>query len=137
MDLLHGGTDGLDIIIRHRLKGLLRTTACKKQSKHQEYPTFFHIFSLQKGFTMKQLLVCLLLVNAVGLLLMRTDKNNARKKLWRIPENILLVTAFFGGSLGLLLGIYLFRHKTTRKKFTVTVPLLFLIHGIILLYLYL
>ena len=82
---------------------------------------------------MKLLLVYLLLVNAIGLLLMRTDKNNARKKLWRIPERLLIGIAITGGSLGILLGMYLFHHKTRHKKFTVTVPFLFLLQTVLFL----
>lgn len=82
---------------------------------------------------MKLLLVYLLLVNAIGLLLMRTDKNNARKKLWRIPERLLIGIAIAGGSFGILLSMYLFRHKTKHTIFTATVPLLFILQTVLFL----
>ena len=82
---------------------------------------------------MKPLLIYLLLINATTLLLMLADKQKAKKNLWRIPERVLLLTALLGGSLGSLLGMYLFRHKTKHIKFTLLVPIFFLIHTVILL----
>jgi len=70
------------------------------------------------------MLVYLLLINAAGFLLMLADKHKARKKLWRIPEATLLLIAVFGGSIGSLLGIYTFRHKTRHLKFTVGIPVI-------------
>jgi len=70
------------------------------------------------------MLVYLLLINAAGFVLMLADKHKARKKLWRIPEATLLLIAVFGGSIGSLLGIYTFRHKTRHLKFTVGIPVI-------------
>lgn len=71
---------------------------------------------------MKYLLIYLLLINAAGLVLMLTDKIKARKGLWRIPERTLMLTAALGGSVGVHMGMYLFRHKTKHPKFTLGVP---------------
>lgn len=70
----------------------------------------------------KLILIYLLIVNAVGFLLMLVDKQKARKRLWRIPESTLLLTAAIGGSIGCLAGMYTFRHKTKHLKFTLGVP---------------
>lgn len=72
----------------------------------------------------KFLLLYLLIINAVGFLLMLVDKHKARKNLWRIPERTLLLTAALGGSVGSLLGMYTFRHKTRHLKFTLGIPLI-------------
>ena len=85
---------------------------------------------------MKHMLVYLLLINAVAFILMRTDKKLAKKKLWRISESALLSLAIIGGSLGSLLGMYIFHHKTKRAKFTVTIPLLVILHAVFLLICY-
>jgi len=53
---------------------------------------------------------------------MLADKRMAQKKLWRIPESTLLLTAAIGGSIGSLAGMYTFRHKTKHLKFTLGVP---------------
>lgn len=68
------------------------------------------------------LLLYLFLINAVSFLLMLADKRMAQKKLWRIPEATLLTAAAFGGSIGALVGMYTFRHKTKHLKFTLGVP---------------
>lgn len=71
---------------------------------------------------MKYFLIYLAIINAFGFLLMLIDKQKAKKKKWRIPEARLLLTAAVGGSVGTLLGMYAFRHKTLHKKFTLGVP---------------
>lgn len=70
------------------------------------------------------ILLYLLIINALALLLMLADKRMAEKNLWRIPESTLLTAAAFGGSIGALLGMYRFRHKTKHLKFTLGVPVI-------------
>ena len=72
----------------------------------------------------KLLILYLLIVNAIGLILMLVDKIKAKKNLWRIPEATLLLVAAIGGSIGSLLGMYAFRHKTKHIKFIVGMPLI-------------
>ena len=73
---------------------------------------------------LNMILVYLFLVNAAGFLLMLIDKRKARKNKWRIPEKTLMTVAAIGGSLGSLLGMYTFRHKTQHLKFTIGIPLI-------------
>ena len=68
------------------------------------------------------ILLYLLIVNAAAFLLMLVDKRKAQKKLWRIPESTLLLSAAIGGSIGSLAGMYTFRHKTKHLKFTLGIP---------------
>lgn len=70
----------------------------------------------------------------VGLGAMGLDKTIARKNgervqrgkkpRRRIPEKTLFLIAALGGSLGVLAGMYLFRHKTKHKSFVFGVPLI-------------
>ena len=76
---------------------------------------------------MKYFFLYLLIINAVAFLLMRIDKQKARKNRWRIPESTLIMTAVLGGSIGALAGMYLFRHKTKHLKFTLGVPAILVI----------
>ena len=73
---------------------------------------------------MKLLLYYLLIINAAGFLLMLVDKWKAKKNRWRIRESTLLIVAALGGSVGSLLGMYIFRHKTLHLKFTLGIPLI-------------
>ena len=66
----------------------------------------------------------LILINAASFLLMLSDKQKARKKMWRIPEKVLIGSAVIGGSLGALAGMYTFRHKTKHLKFTIGIPVI-------------
>ena len=81
------------------------------------------------------LLVYLVLVNAAGLLFMFVDKQKAQRGQWRIPEATLMLTAAIGGSVGSLLGMYLFRHKTRHLKFTLGIPLILAAQSALALYL--
>ncbi len=73
---------------------------------------------------MKYLLLYLLIINAAGFLLMHIDKQKARHRRWRIPEATLMSVALLGGSIGSLLGMYIFRHKTKHPKFTLGIPVI-------------
>lgn len=73
---------------------------------------------------MKLLYIYLILVNAAGFILMLSDKYKAKKNLWRIPEATLMGTALIGGSLGILAGMKLCRHKTKHPKFSIGVPVI-------------
>ena len=72
----------------------------------------------------KILLLYLLIINAAGFILMLVDKFKAKKNLWRIPEKTLFLVAALGGSIGSLLGMYTFRHKTQHLRFTLGMPLI-------------
>jgi len=69
----------------------------------------------------------LILVNALAFLLMSADKRKAKRKAWRIPEATLLGIAALGGSIGALLGMYIFRHKTKHPKFYIGLPLILIL----------
>ena len=71
---------------------------------------------------MKYFLLYLLLINAATFLLMLVDKLKAKKNRWRIPERTLFGSALLGGSIGALLGMYTFRHKTKHLSFTLGMP---------------
>ena len=84
---------------------------------------------------MHYILIYLLAVNALGLLLMLVDKKKAQKKLRRIPERTLFLTAALGGSIGTLAGMYWFRHKTKHLSFTLGIPAILALQCLIAYYL--
>lgn len=73
----------------------------------------------------------LLLINIVGFISMGIDKRRAIKHHWRIPERTLFLTAFFGGSLGTVLAMYCFHHKTKAKPLSILLPGCLLLHTVI------
>ena len=80
---------------------------------------------------MKFVQIYLLLINAASFLLMLIDKYKARKNLWRIRESTLLITAAIGGSVGALVGMYTFHHKTKHRKFTIGIPVILVIQFVL------
>ena len=62
-------------------------------------------------------LVLLLLLNALTFVVYGVDKWRARGGRWRIPERTLLLLAAFGGALGACLGMVVWNHKTSHKRF--------------------
>ena len=73
------------------------------------------------------ILAYLLLINAVAFFLMLADKRKAQKNRWRIPEATLFLFAIFGGSIGSILGMFLFHHKTRHWYFLFGLPLILII----------
>ena len=80
--------------------------------------------------------IYLILINAAGVLFMLTDKCKAQKGLWRIPEKLLLLLSVLGGSLGVLMGMQMFHHKTKKVKFTIGIPLILAVQIIAIILLY-
>lgn len=66
---------------------------------------------------MKVLLLYFLFVNCFTFLLTGYDKFQARRHKRRIPEIILFLLAFIGGTIGLLTAMFFFRHKTAKTTF--------------------
>ena len=69
----------------------------------------------------------LLAANLLTFVTYGIDKYKARHKKWRIPEAMLLLLAALGGSIGALLAMRLFRHKTLHRKFRYGVPAILLV----------
>lgn len=78
--------------------------------------------------------VYLALVSAVSVVITAYDKSASKKKKWRIPENVLMLFAFFGGATAMYCVMQLMRHKTKHKKFMLGLPVFILIHLAIIVY---
>ncbi len=65
-------------------------------------------------------------VNVLDFILMGADKAKAKRGARRIPEATLLLFAILGGSVGGILGMLLFRHKTRHAAFALGLPLILL-----------
>ena len=81
--------------------------------------------------------ILFLLMSIIGFSLMGIDKSCARGNRRRIPEKTLFLCASALGSLGIFIGMHVFRHKTKHISFIVGIPLILLIQiGISLFALY-
>ncbi|MTK12647.1 MAG: DUF1294 domain-containing protein [Clostridiaceae bacterium] len=76
---------------------------------------------------MKILFYYILLINLYGVIVMYYDKSKSIKHQWRVPESRIFLISLILGSLGIFLGMHLFRHKTKHKKFTIGIPLILII----------
>ncbi|MBQ3636327.1 MAG: DUF1294 domain-containing protein [Bacteroidales bacterium] len=77
-----------------------------------------------------------LILNTITFLIYGIDKWKAKRNLWRIPESVLLSLAAIGGSLGALLAMKFFHHKTRHARFRYGVPVIILLQVIILVSVY-
>ena len=80
------------------------------------------------------LLIYLAVVNILTIIVFGVDKMNARANRQRVRIVTLLGLAFIGGSVGALIGMYGFHHKTKKAYFTVGVPLILLMQVVVLFY---
>ena len=79
------------------------------------------------------LLVYATIINLIGFALMGIDKYKAKKRAFRIPEATLFIVAIIGGSIGSLLGMYAFRHKTRHRSFVYGMPFILFVQIALLL----
>lgn len=60
-------------------------------------------------------------------LLMGVDKRRAKRDQWRIREKTFFLVALLGGSLGAMVGMQVFHHKTKHWTFRIGMPAIFLV----------
>lgn len=85
-------------------------------------------------FSLKYVLIYLASINVIGFLAMLIDKEKAKRGSWRIPEKTLFMFTFLGGGIGTIAGMYLFRHKTKKLKFTIGFPVILMTEVALIIY---
>lgn len=83
---------------------------------------------------MKYFLYYLIAINLITFFAFGIDKRKAEKGVWRTKESTLLGLAVIGGSVGALLGMNAFRHKTKYKKFTIGVPAILILQAALMVW---
>ena len=68
----------------------------------------------------------LVIINIVTFVVYGIDKWKAKRGNWRISEATLLMLAVIGGTIGALLGMKVWHHKTMHLKFKYGLPLILL-----------
>lgn len=72
-------------------------------------------------------------LNLMGFALMGIDKYKAKKRGFRIPEATLFIVAIIGGSIGSIIGMYAFHHKTRHWHFVYGMPFILVIQIILII----
>lgn len=75
----------------------------------------------------------LAVINLTGFAMMGIDKRKAVKKLWRIPESTLFIIAVIGGSIGSIIGMRVFHHKTRHWYFVYGMPLILILQVLLVI----
>lgn len=75
-------------------------------------------------------------INIIGFLLMGIDKRKAIKRAFRIPEATLFLVAILGGSIGSILGMYTFHHKTRHWYFVYGMPFILIVQIALVIFIY-
>ena len=77
--------------------------------------------------TLQNIIIYLAVMNLLGFLSMFIDKKKAEKGSWRTPEKTLLTIGLLGGSIGSIIGMYVFHHKTKKLRFSVGLPVILIL----------
>lgn len=78
------------------------------------------------------IMIYVISLNLLGFTVMGIDKYKAKKGLWRIPEATLFIIALIGGSIGSIIGMYSFRHKTRHFSFVFGMPAILILQIIVI-----
>lgn len=76
----------------------------------------------------------ILIINLTGFIAMYIDKKRAKRNEWRIKEVTLLSIVLLGGGIGSIIGMYKFRHKTKKLKFTIGFPTIVITQIVLIIY---
>ena len=90
---------------------------------------------MEKLFNLRNIVIYLVIINVIGFLLMFIDKKKAEHGAWRIPEKTLFLATLLGGGIGTISGMYIFRHKTKKLKFTIGLPVILILEVVLIIYL--
>lgn len=71
--------------------------------------------------------IALAVMNGATFVIFGFDKWMATTRGWRIPEVVLWTLAALGGSVGALLGMHVFRHKTKKLSFQIVIAIIILV----------
>lgn len=82
---------------------------------------------------MRYLIIYIVIINVIAFLAMYIDKRKAKYGKWRIPEQSLFILALIGGSIGAIIGMYTFRHKTKKLRFSVGFPVILVLQIILII----
>ncbi len=74
--------------------------------------------------------IYLAVINVAAFVVYGVDKRKAKTGAWRIRESVLLFLAAAGGSVGAMLGMLVFRHKTKKTSFKVRIAVILVLQAV-------
>ncbi len=82
------------------------------------------------------MIIVLVVINLIAFILYGVDKHRAKNHQWRISEKTLIGIAVIGGSIGAILGMYIFHHKTKHWYFRYGLPAILIVQVVLVFVLY-
>lgn len=89
---------------------------------------------MKEIFTLPNVTLYLIAINLIGFMVMFIDKYKAKRGKWRIPEQTIFIITAIGGGIGTIAGMYKFRHKTQKPKFTIGLPFLLILDILLIIW---
>lgn len=82
----------------------------------------------------KILWLYILIMSILTFIVCGADKFAAQRQKRRVPEKVLFLLSILGGSVGMYLGMFTFRHKTKHWYFVIGIPAIILVQAALLIY---
>ena len=80
-----------------------------------------------------EIAIYILIINLIGFFSMGLDKFKAKRGAYRISEKALFIIALIGGSIGSIIGMYKFHHKTKKNAFGFGMPMILVTQMVLVL----
>ena len=84
----------------------------------------------------RYVILYLVAINIITFIIYGIDKYKSQHQRWRIKEATLILLSVIGGSIGALLAMMFFRHKTKHAKFYIGVPLILILQIVAVIFLH-
>ena len=81
----------------------------------------------------KYFILYLIIINIIAFLAMYIDKRKAKYGKWRVQEQSLFILALIGGSIGAIIGMNIFRHKTKKLRFSIGFPIILILQIVLII----
>ncbi len=75
----------------------------------------------------KYFVIYILAMSIITFVVFGIDKWKAKNEKWRTPESTLFLLSIFGGSIGALLGMQVWHHKTQHWSFRLGIPFILIL----------